>query len=211
MNEYMILFAQGFALNAVASLVPGPDMLLVLRSSTARGRVAGLLSAAGIVCGLVVYSLVALLAASAIAAAPPLLFDVVRLAGALYLGYLGAQLLRSQGMPAHAGAEEGSAGRGYLAQGLITNLTNPKCVLFYLAVLTQFDAARQGLGLRGCLLAGLVIGPLCSFVSLSFLGGFVHSRLTPRATRRIDRASGALLLGFAVLAVAVTVRAWLAA
>jgi threonine/homoserine/homoserine lactone efflux protein len=208
-NAYLFLFAQGFALNGLACLVPGPDMLLVLRSSTARGRLAGLLCALGIVGGLVIYSSAALVVASAISAAPPLLFDVVQVAGACYLAYLGFGLLRSHGTvdQPHEGQPEG---RNFLVQGFVTNVTNPKCLLFYLAVLTQFEAARHALGLRAALMTGLVVGPLCSFVGLACLGGLVHSRLTSRGIRRIDRTSGVLLLGFAVLALALSGARWFA-
>ena len=192
----LLLFAQGAAVNLLAALVPGPDVLLVLRCAVARGRTAGLLAATGVGCGLVIYSITALLFATLIIAAPPVLFVVTRYVGAAYLGYLGLCLLASQGKVGTALLP--ATGGGYVTLGFATNLTNPKVVLFFLAVLTQFDAVRGPLAQRAALLAGIFAGAMVAFTLVSLGGGWIHGRLTPAWVRRIDRVAGLLLLGFAV-------------
>lgn len=198
MNELTLLlalFAQGAVLNLVAALVPGPDVLLVLRCAVARGRSAGLLAAVGVGCGLIVYTFTALGFATLITTAPPLVFDMARYVGAAYLGYLGLSLLTSQGQLGTSVLP--ASGRGYVTLGMLTNLTNPKVILFYLAVLTQFDAIRGPVVQRAFLLAGILAGAMVAFILVSFGGGWIHGRLTPVWVRRIDRLAGLLLLGFA--------------
>nr|WP_232447108.1 LysE family translocator [Burkholderia ubonensis] len=131
------------------------------------------------------------------------LFTVLKLAGALYLLYLGVTLLRSSGeltLPSGGRAQE-SALRTF-AQGALSNVSNPKVALFYLAFLPQFvqaDAARPMLSVfvLGATFAGLtflVKGPVALFAGLLS----TSIRRNPRILTRMHRVSGVVLLGLGV-------------
>nr|WP_232438411.1 LysE family translocator [Burkholderia ubonensis] len=117
------------------------------------------------------------------------LFTVLKLAGALYLLYLGVTLLRSSAeltLPSGGRAQE-SALRTF-AQGALSNVSNPKVALFYLAFLPQFvqaDAARPMLSVfvLGATFAGLLSTSI---------------RRNPRILTRMHRISGVVLLGLGV-------------
>lgn len=137
----------------IVIVVPGPDMMLMLRNTARAGRSGALWTAVGIMTGLAILATTAALGLTAILAAAPTLFTVVRIAGGLYLIYLGIGALRTYFRlrrerheardPARqhlSAAAAGSPVRGAsFRQGLLCNLLNPKVAAFYLALFPQFD------------------------------------------------------------------------
>ncbi|HTY04730.1 MAG TPA: LysE family translocator [Rhodocyclaceae bacterium] len=136
----------GFLAAAILiTLAPGPDNLMVLGLGMARGRRAGISFGLGCALGCLSHTTLAALGISALIAASPVAFAVLRVAGGAYLLWLGIQALRSA-RPVAAGAAPDmtteSAGRLFV-KGVIANAVNPKVILFFLAFLPQFvDAAR---------------------------------------------------------------------
>jgi len=136
------------ALFAVASvllaLTPGPNLLYLVSRTICQGRRAGVVSLAGTSLGFVFHVLAAALGLSAIFLAVPLLYDLLRYAGAAYLLWLAWGAVRQRGTTLFAprSLPEESAGRLFRV-GLLTSILNPKIALFYLALLPQFvDASR---------------------------------------------------------------------
>src|SRR5688572_11684813 len=135
-TEHLALFVlSGILLN----LTPGQDTLYIVGRSVAQGRRAGLLSVAGIVSGLVVHTSAAAFGLSAILAASTTAFLAVKLAGAVYLVYLGVRMAFGR-----VSEEEGPASFAresdwaiYRA-GVLTNVLNPKVAIFFMAFLPQF-------------------------------------------------------------------------
>lgn len=129
---------------ALAYLIPGPDMAVILRSAT-RGSRAGAAAAVGAQLGLCVHLALAVAGLSVVLARYPEALTAIRLAGGLYLLYLGGRLivptLRRAGSSAPSVEENGVSTRSAFGQGLFTNLLNPKAVLFFAAVLPQFLVA----------------------------------------------------------------------
>lgn len=124
------------------TLAPGPDNLLVLALGMARGSRAGVAFGLGCALGCLNHTLLAALGVSALIAASPLLFNLLRWLGAAYLIWLGLQTLRSSGaalLRPDAG-DEASPWRLF-RRGLLANALNPKVVLFFLAFLPQFVSA----------------------------------------------------------------------
>lgn len=123
---------------AVGYLVPGPDFAIILRYATRHWH-QGAAAALGASAGLCVHTAVAVLGLSLVLAQHAAALTVVRVLGGLYLLYLGGQLVAAtfrgergdvpKGVP-----EVGSAFR----QGLLSNVTNPKAILFFASVLPQF-------------------------------------------------------------------------
>ena len=128
----------GFILAVIMlSLTPGADTVFILTKSIAGGYRQGIASVAGIVCGLFVHTTLAAFGLSVILMTSALLFNIVKIAGAAYLIYLGIMALKSKSS-ININKENASSFFLVFRQGLFTNLLNPKLALFFLALLPQF-------------------------------------------------------------------------
>jgi threonine/homoserine/homoserine lactone efflux protein len=145
----MIPSLENLALFALASvllaLTPGPNLLYLISRTLCQGRRAGVVSLAGTSLGFVFHVLAAALGLSAIFLTVPLLYDLLRYAGAAYLLWLawGAVKPGGQGTFAARTLPEDPPGRLF-RMGLVTSILNPKIALFYLALLPQFIDASRG-------------------------------------------------------------------
>ena len=126
----------------VLAITPGPGIFYVLARSVAGGRREGILSSLGTFLGGLVHTAAAAIGLSAILAASALAYNVVRYAGAAYLVYLGVMMIinRNQDAPDTAS----STGSNPVAQGLMTEVLNPKTALFFLSFIPQFVDAGHG-------------------------------------------------------------------
>ncbi len=136
----LVFMAAALALN----LTPGPDMLYVTARSVSDGRAAGVLSAFGIAAGTLVHIAALALGLAALLAAIPLAYDVVRIAGAIYLVVIGIQLVVHPRTASDVAALPRSRLRVVFMQAVITNVLNPKVALFFLAFLPQFVDTQAG-------------------------------------------------------------------
>lgn len=179
----------------VLILTPGPDMLFVIGQTLAGGPRRGWAAMFGIVTGALVHIILAASGVAALIAASPMLFDALRLAGAAYLLWLAFGALRAA---ARGGArlEPAAPARAAFRDGLLTNLTNPKVILFFLAFLPQFvDPARSPPWLQM-----LLLGPLVPIMALPAYGlliagaGRAAERLSA-FSRWLDATAGLLFLG----------------
>lgn len=184
------------AIHAVALVSPGPDFAVVTRLSIVSGRRAGLMAAAGVASAIGLYVLACALGMSLVLSALPGLSRALAVVGAAYLAWLGIQCLRSSGqMP--AAQAHGSAGRAY-ATGFLTNLLNPKAMLYFGSILSQ----ALGPGLRTADVA--VLWLLLVAESLLWFGlvAFLFSSRTVLEWLKgrlvwLDRTVGVLLLALA--------------
>ncbi|KWK88156.1 LysE family translocator [Burkholderia ubonensis] len=184
-------------------VTPGQDMVLVMSRTLSGGTRTGVVTAAGVSVGLIVHTMLATLGLGALLQASEWLFTVLKLAGALYLLYLGVTLLRSSGeLTLSSGGRAPESALRTFAQGALSNVSNPKVALFYLAFLPQFvqaDAVRPMLSVfvLGATFAGLtflVKGPVALFAGLLS----TSIRRNPRILTRMHRISGVVLLGLGV-------------
>ena len=193
--------AQTLALFVAASVVlivtPGPDMLLVIARSLSGGPRDGVLVAAGLVGGLLLHTAIVALGLAALLATSALAFNVVKWAGALYLAWLGVQMLRAPGGGETLAAETRRfSARELLALGFLSAALNPKLALFFLAFLPQFADGRAApvalqLAALGVLFTLMGCG---SYAMLSFVVGRARRFLASRARRVLDRVAGGLLI-----------------
>ena len=142
----------------VICVAPGPDMAFVVASGVSAGRRGGVLAAVGITAGVSVYVVLTALGVGALIRTVPAFAEVIRLAGASYLAYLALVTWRAAGS-ARTDDDLGNGKRGssIFWRGAITNLTNPKVVLFFAAFLTQFvDPGRGSVALQ-LLVFGLIL------------------------------------------------------
>lgn len=195
---------------AVALAVsPGPDVLFVIANGM-RHRVRGAIaSSLGICAGSVLHAFAAALGISALIAASPTLFELLRYAGAAYLAYLGLQAVRSWWRNGYSERRADDADARIpgvsvwivFRQGLITNVLNPKVVVFYLALLPQFVSVDLGhVGLQIFLLG--CIHNLIGFVFLIVVGCAAGKASTWLAkhnfARWLDGFAGLFFIGLAI-------------
>ena len=186
----------------VVTIIPGADMALVARSVLAHGRRAGYVTSLGICTGLWVHAVASALGLSAILMTSAALFSTVKLAGALYLVALGVLSLRralgpSPAAPTVAPGRTARDARRAFAQGLLSNLLNPKVALFYLTLLPQFVRPADNVLARSLLLAGVhvLIGLAWLVAYTYFLGRLSAALRRPRVRRALEGVTGSLLIG----------------
>jgi threonine/homoserine/homoserine lactone efflux protein len=141
---------------AAVYLLPGPDMALVVATGAARGRRTALLTALGIAASRAVHVMLSGAGLAALLAAHPRMLDVVRWVGAAYLCFIAVQLLRADLDKAPAAAAPRPAG-SFLLRGFLTNLMNPKALLFCSLFLPQFISAGSSLPLQYLLLGAILV------------------------------------------------------
>ena len=140
--QLLMFMAAGWLLN----LTPGPDVLYIVTNGLSGGVRAGLVAALGITAGCFVHIFAAALGVSALLGASATAFTVLKWAGALYLLYVGWQLLWSKAPAAmhvvasHGANTEVKSLRTIFVKGFWTNVLNPKVALFFLAFVPQFIA-----------------------------------------------------------------------
>ncbi|PCE28834.1 lysine transporter LysE [Paraburkholderia acidicola] len=188
------------------NLTPGPDLAYVAGQSIAHGRRAGLLSALGMSFGGCAHTVACAVGFTALLAASPGAFNAIKWIGATYLMVLGARTLLSA---TRAGAKDADApptpqlSRGrLLLRGFVTNASNPKVLLFYIAFFPQFVAADS----PHKTLAFLVLGAVFVLLGLAndCIVAWVAStaaravRGKPVVRRWIDRVVGAGFIGLGV-------------
>jgi threonine/homoserine/homoserine lactone efflux protein len=179
-SDFGLFVAAVLLLNAT----PGPDTAYIVGRSLAQGRAAGIVSALGISAGCMLHALASALGLSAILAASATAFMLIKLAGGAYLVYLGIRMLLAK--PAAPGAPEtGIAARSLKTvfwQATMTNVLNPKVILFFLAFIPQFVRADAPDRTLGFLLLGLAF----SLISLGWNSGtaFLAGSLARGAGRR---------------------------
>src|SRR5688572_12197392 len=178
----------------VVIVTPGQDTALTVRNTLAGGRRAGLRTAAGVVCGQAVWALAASAGVAALLVASEPAFVALKLAGAAYLVYLGAQALLAAARRAPAGPElPRAAGGGELRQGLLSNLGNPKMAVFFSSLLPQFGDSFPLLLALGLLFCALTLTWLSVYAMAIARAGDVLRR--PRVRRAIDAVTGTALVG----------------
>lgn len=189
-----------FGIGAVA---PGPDFAMVLRQSIAHGREAAMMTSAGIASAILVHGAYTLLGIGLIVSQSIFLFDALKIIGALYLIWLGVGALRApspkapdnlDGPPRRAM----SPGKAYWI-GFMTNLSNPKAVLFFLALFTTVVSAATPMPTRvfyvGCMSAMLFAW--FALVSLFFTTPRIRKGFY-RMGKWFNRATGAALIFLAI-------------
>ena len=177
--------------------IPGPGNFAVI-TSTGKGRIRGGLAATfGIIAGDQVLMWLAVAGVAALLKANPAVFAVVQYAGAIYLAWLGFQMLRTR---PGSGPVIQIQPRQYFRQSMLITLLNPKAIVFYMAFFPLFvDPARhQGLLTFGVMAATIAVLTFGYCASLTLLTHFAAEKLraNPRATAWLNRIAGSMLLAF---------------
>jgi threonine/homoserine/homoserine lactone efflux protein len=188
----------------IITITPGADMALVTRVALANGKGAAWLTSFGVVTGLLVWGVASAAGIAALLNASATLYTILRLAGAAYLIFLGAQALLAR-PPKHATTTSDAAlppqrRAGAYGRGLLNNLLNPKIGVFYTAFLPQFIAPGQPVFLMSVVLAAIhaVLGIvwLLFYATLITKAGDLFRR--PHIRRAMERVTGIVLVGLGV-------------
>jgi threonine/homoserine/homoserine lactone efflux protein len=184
----------------LACVIPGPDFAVIMRTSVLRRR-AGLAAMAGTQSGLCVHMLAATAGLSLILARSAIALTAIQLAGAAYLIYLGIRILINARGPGPDPARTGIArpGASY-RQGMLTNLTNPKAILFFASILPQFVSHDAPLAPQILMLGviDIAIGTLILLAVISAASRLAQILSRPRARQRWDRLTGSVMLGLGI-------------
>jgi len=180
---------------ALIAVVPGPTVTVIVANSLAHGTRAGLLNVAGTQLGLGVMMAILIVGLSSVIAAMTWLFDWLRIAGALYLIYIGWKLLRAPdalGDPSKATRPRG----GFFLQGFLVMMSNPKALFWFGAFIPQF-IDPQGNYVAQIALLGIsaMAVALVSDGAYAVLTGRAGSFLSKTRIRLVSRLSGLFLIG----------------
>jgi RhtB (resistance to homoserine/threonine) family protein len=200
----------GFAFFLLAvfllNVTPGPDTAYIVGRSVAQGRGAGVVSALGISAGCIVHTLACAFGLTAILAASATAFTVIKIAGAIYLIYLGVRLILTKPDDQASDTQDTPSAPKSLSQlftqGFVTNVLNPKVVLFFVSFFPQFVAADS----PHKTLAFLVLG--AAFIAMStawnsfvaWIAGSVTERFSgkPGVKVWVDRVVGSAFVGLGI-------------
>jgi threonine/homoserine/homoserine lactone efflux protein len=195
-------YGEFLAFAVVLIVIPGPDFAVVTKNTLAGGPGRGRWAALGVSSSNLTQGTAAAFGLSALIIKVQPLFESIKWAGVAYLACLGVQALRSARRGQYApldsndpaSAAQNAAG---WRQGFVSNITNPKVLVFYLAVLPQFLTPGAGLGwLLALAWSHAVLGQSYLQVLVTGLHGARRLLMRRRVRRSLDATTGAVLLGF---------------
>jgi threonine/homoserine/homoserine lactone efflux protein len=185
-----------FAVAALVIVTPGPDTALTLRNALLGGGRAAAGTAVGVACGQAVWTLAASAGASALLAASEPAFLALRIAGGLYLVWLGLHSLWLARRGSPELRRSGGRPRRAFGQGLLSNLGNPKMAIFFTSLLPQFGSSFGALLLLGFVFASMTLVWLTAYGVAAAKAGDVLLR--PRIRRLLDAVTGVVLVALGV-------------
>ncbi|MDQ6756518.1 MAG: LysE family translocator [Bacteroidota bacterium] len=133
-QHYEVFLLAAIMLN----LTPGNDTIYILSRSIAQGRKAGIMSVLGIGTGSLIHTMLATIGLSLIIAKSPVLFNIIKYAGAAYLFYIGIRMIFSKSSVIKLKSVANKKQNKIYLQAVITNVLNPKVALFFISFLPQF-------------------------------------------------------------------------
>jgi threonine/homoserine/homoserine lactone efflux protein len=196
-TEHLLAF---LAATLIFAIFPGPAILYAVAQTMTRGRRGGFLAALGLSVGGLAHVVAAAAGLSVIFAHSPTLFLIVKIAGAVYLVWMGIQMIRSKGAAGPMPVLSAKSLPRAFVESVVVELLNPKTALFFIAFLPQFvDGAAAFPVWLQFLLLGLFVN-LCFFASdlmAIFLTDWIVARLkrSARAVRLLRIAGGSALVG----------------
>lgn len=189
-------FAAFLVASAVVLAIPGPTVLLVVTRSLNHGRSVRRATLAGVVLGDLVAMTAAMLGAGAILLASAQLFMALRVAGGLYLVWLGIRTWRSRGAQWLTPEPTPAEPRRVFAESFAVTATNPKSIAFFVAFVPQFiDPALPWLPQTVAMILAFVILGGLNAAMYAWLAGRARGAMErPQLRRRIARTSGGVLV-----------------
>jgi threonine/homoserine/homoserine lactone efflux protein len=192
---YLELYLAYVAACILITIIPGPTVTLIIANSLTHGMRAGLLNVAGTQLGLAIMLGVLLVGLSSVIATMGVWFDYVRIAGAIYLVWLGWKLLRANAGFGQIGQTPAPRG-GFFLQGFLVLMSNPKALLWFGAFIPQFvDSSGNYVGQIVLLGATAMATAAITDGAYAILGGRAGKFMSARRIRLASQLSGLFLIG----------------
>jgi RhtB (resistance to homoserine/threonine) family protein len=203
-SNYLGEFLALATIHFLAVVAPGPDFAVTIRQSVRFGRVVGLCTAIGIGAGISVHVLYTLLGVGALMHTTPWLLNVAKIVGGAYILYLGVSLLRSKPKTALEGdnttaeqMERQTVPKAFMT-GFLTNATNPKATLFFLAIFTTIISASTPLKIQALYGVWMCFVNAAWFIIVALFFSSARVRvLFMRMGHWFERTMGVILILFA--------------
>ena len=178
------------------TVTPGLDTALVLRAAAVDGSRRGMQAAFGIALGCLIWGLAASVGLGALLAASRIAYDALRLAGALYLFWLGGRMLLSMFQPRVDASPQFRQARSWLWRGFLSNILNPKVGVFYITLLPLFVPPHVGVTEFSLLLTGIHVaeGLAWFWLLTSVMKPFVGLLHRSSVRRVLDAITGSVLI-----------------
>ena len=181
---------------------PGPDMIYVITRGMAHGRKAGMLSAIGVVCGILVHTTAAALGLTLILQTSAFAFLLVKFIGAVYLLYLGIKAWRDKITFRLQSSSSVAKPSVLFWQGVLSNVLNPKIAIFFLAFLPQFVEKGSSQITLQMVILGLTFASfgLCFLLVVGYSSGTIGKWLTyrPEYAQFFQRVTAGILMGLGI-------------
>lgn len=187
------------AISVLLILIPGPDTAVVTKHALLGGTRSGVLASMGVALGLTVWTVAAALGIAALLKASAIAFLVLKIAGALYLIWIGVQMLRARNQPGATTAVRSASSVKALRQGLLSDLGNPKIAVFFTSFLPQFvhgGAVLLPLLMLGAIFAVLTLLWLAAYAAI--IGRSTALLRRPSVRKALDRFTGVVLIAFGI-------------
>ncbi len=186
----------------ILAIAPGPDNIFVLTQSALYGARAGLFTVFGLMTGILVHTFAVAFGVAIFFKNSPAAFFTLKMIGAGYLVYLAWLTFRAGSSKASLHQKDFVGHFALYRRGIIMNITNPKVILFFLALLPQFvDPERGSLAVQMCTLGGIfIVATLIVFGTVAVLGGRLATWFNdaPRYQILMNRLAALVFVGLAV-------------
>lgn len=186
------------AVCAMGAMSPGPSLALVLRHTLGGGRLPGVAAALAHAMGVGLYALLTVWGLGALIARHPVLFQAITWAGAAYLAWLGVKALRAGQASALQTSGVATTQVQAARDGVLVALGNPKLILFFVALLSQFVSPDMSAAAKALIVATAMIIDGGWYVLVAV--ALSHSSVLPWLQARahwLNRVTGVILLGLA--------------
>ncbi|KKY70766.1 threonine export protein RhtC [Klebsiella aerogenes] len=199
----LMLFLTVALVHIIALMSPGPDFFFVSQTAVSRSRKEAMMGVLGITVGVMVWAGVALLGLHLIIEKMAWLHTLIMVGGGLYLCWMGYQMLRgalkkNDIVTAEPQVELARSGRSFL-KGLLTNLANPKAIIYFGSVFSLFVGDNIGAGARWGIFLLIVLETLAWFTIVASLFALPKMRRGyQRMAKWIDGIAGTLFAGFGI-------------
>lgn len=194
--ELLLSFGAFGVVALLAAMSPGPDFLVVSKNSVGHSRKAGIMTALGVGLGNSIHVTYTVIGIGLIISQSIFLFSAIKIAGALYLVYLGVHLMTERQEEAPIASSEMPIGsRQAFKQGFLTNVLNPKATLFFVSVFSQFVSPSLPVAVRTLFGAEAVVVVSLWFIALAFVLTVAPVRaVIGKVQARVMKVMGAALL-----------------
>jgi len=199
----LTLFLSVMTVHFIALMSPGPDFFFVSQTAVSRSRKEAMLGVLGITAGVMVWAAVALLGLNLILAKMAWLHSIIMVGGGLYLCWMGFQMLRGalkkEAANSDAPQVELAAGGRSFVKGLLTNLANPKAIIYFGSVFSLFVGDSVGANARWGIFVLIVVETFAWFTLVASVFALPRVRRGyQRMAKWIDGVAGALFAGFGI-------------